>query len=67
METNIEVKDNNYLTPLHIASSLGYTDVIKYLVSKGANKNAKHKEGETPYDVHANDDKSQKDIIRIIN
>ena len=28
----------------------GKTDVVRFLVSKGANKNAKDEDGETPYD-----------------
>ena len=40
----IEAKDEDQKTPLHIASIWGQTDVVKYLVSKGA-----HKNGEVPY------------------
>ena len=29
----------------------GKTNVVKFLASKGANKNAKDKNGKTPYDV----------------
>ena len=55
-----EVKNpeaNNYKeeTPLHIASYYGQTEVVKYLVSKGANKNAKDHNGQTPYDISCND------------
>ena len=45
----------------------GQTDVVKYLVYKGANKNAKNKDGKTPYDLACScryADKSQKEIIR---
>ena len=45
----------------------GETDIVKYLVSKGANKNAKNKDGNTPYDIACDSeraDKSQIDIIR---
>ena len=38
-------------TPLHYASEWCETDVVKYLVSKGANKNAKVKDDRTPYDL----------------
>ena len=67
---NIEAKDDEQRTPLHIASYYGATDVVRYLLSKGANKKAKcnglffHK---TPYDIvcgYEESDKSQKDIIR---
>ena len=63
---NIEAKDINQKTPLHIASSSGKTDVVKYLVSQGANKTVKNKLGKAPYDVVCISirDKSQRGIIR---
>ncbi|WP_264376385.1 MULTISPECIES: ankyrin repeat domain-containing protein [unclassified Wolbachia] len=48
---NVNVKDNNDDTPLHLA--VGYLDVVKYLISKGANINAKCKAGATPLDIAA--------------
>ncbi|MDG7052918.1 MAG: ankyrin repeat domain-containing protein, partial [Wolbachia endosymbiont of Alcedoecus sp.] len=48
---NVNVKDNNDDTPLHLAT--GYLDVVKYLISKGANINAKCKAGKTPLDIAA--------------
>ena len=48
---DIEAKDRNEWTPLHLASRLSYTGIVKYLISKGANKNAKTKDGKTPYDL----------------
>ena len=42
---NVEVKDEEQQTPLHIAYMDAFTDVVKYLVSNGANKNAKNKNG----------------------
>ena len=45
-----------WISPLHWASIIGFPDVIEYLVSKGANKNAKNQKGETPYDVAENDE-----------
>ena len=35
---------------------MGETDVVQYLVSKGANKCAKDKFGKTPYDIAKNDE-----------
>eukprot|EP01101_Sappina_pedata_P013488 TRINITY_DN9759_c0_g1_i1.p1 TRINITY_DN9759_c0_g1~~TRINITY_DN9759_c0_g1_i1.p1 ORF type:complete len:124 (-),score=62.63 TRINITY_DN9759_c0_g1_i1:128-499(-) len=35
-------------TPLHSAADFGHTDVIEYLLSKGANINAKDSFGNTP-------------------
>ncbi|WP_265028006.1 ankyrin repeat domain-containing protein [Wolbachia endosymbiont (group A) of Calamotropha paludella] len=46
---NVNVKDNNDDTPLHLA--VGYLDVVKYLISKGANINAKCKAGKTTLDI----------------
>ena len=51
---NIESKDKNQQTPLQIASMNSKTDVVKYLVSKGANKNAKYKYGKTQIDNYEN-------------
>ena len=41
----------NRWTSLHYSSFFYNIEVVKYLVSKGANKNAKDKYGKTPYDV----------------
>ena len=38
-------------TPLHFASYCGKTDVIKYSLSKGSNKNAKDTDGKTPLEL----------------
>ena len=53
---NIEAEDYWERTPLHIASFNNNTDIVKYLVSIGANKNAIDKEGKTPYDLARNDE-----------
>ena len=36
---NIEAKDKSEKTPLHIASTRVNTDVVNYLILKGANRN----------------------------
>ena len=38
-------------TPLHVASEKGKTDIVQYLISIGANKSAKDKDGKTPDDL----------------
>ena len=49
---DIEAKDISNLTPLHFATYyFSKTDIVKYLVSKGANKNAKDRHDKTPYDL----------------
>ena len=53
---NFEVTDKDQKTPLHIASLNGKTDVVKYLVFKGANKNAKSNGDEAPFSVADNDE-----------
>ena len=40
----IEPKDQCQKTPLYSSSSDGKTDIVKFLVSKEANKNSKDKE-----------------------
>ena len=54
-------------TPLQLASGYGKTNIVKYLVSKGANKNVKDFDGKTPFDVACDgygSDKSQRYIIK---
>ena len=53
---DIEVKDYFENTPLHCASSHGYTDIVKYLLSKGANKNVKNQARLMPYDFAKKDE-----------
>ncbi|XP_015924398.2 alpha-latrotoxin-Lh1a-like [Parasteatoda tepidariorum] len=38
-------------TPLHMAVQHEYFDVVKYLVEKGADMNAKNNKNETPFDI----------------
>ena len=42
-------------TALHAAAFMGYSSVIEYLASKGANLNAKDKYGETPLTIALGD------------
>eukprot|EP01103_Thecamoeba_quadrilineata_P001528 TRINITY_DN11384_c0_g1_i1.p1 TRINITY_DN11384_c0_g1~~TRINITY_DN11384_c0_g1_i1.p1 ORF type:complete len:130 (-),score=23.14 TRINITY_DN11384_c0_g1_i1:119-487(-) len=39
---------NNKTTPLHAAADFGQVEIIKYLISKGANVDAKDSYGHTP-------------------
>ncbi|WP_264953933.1 ankyrin repeat domain-containing protein [Wolbachia endosymbiont (group A) of Endotricha flammealis] len=59
---NVNVKDNNDDTPLHLA--VGYLDVVKYLISKGANINAKCKAGKTTLDIAR--DKGYNNIVEYL-
>ena len=61
---NIDACDLDGETPLIYHSSKGRVDIVKYLLSVGANKEAKNDFGETAYDVACNryweDDKKQR-------
>jgi len=48
--SEVNAKDNNGYTPLHIAALNGCYDIIKILIESGADKNAKDNDGNTPYD-----------------
>ena len=48
---NIEATSSTGRTALHFASAFGKTNIVKFLVSKGANKNAQDINGQTPFDV----------------
>ena len=48
-KVNINIKGARGKTPLHIAAIHHYDDVINYLISKGADKNAKDDYGTTPF------------------
>jgi hypothetical protein len=45
---NINIKDKNGVTLLHVAAKRGNFELIKLLIDAGANVNAKDKNGETP-------------------
>ena len=55
---NIHVKDDDNNTPLHWAAENGHINIVKFLILKGANKNAKNKKGKREYDL------TQLDCIR---
>lgn len=53
-QANVNVKDNIDGTPLHDAARRGYIDIVRYLLTKGAEKNAKNKLNESPLDSATN-------------
>ena len=54
-----EAKDQNGWTPLFWAARLGYTEVVKLLVSKGASKDLKDNNGDTPLSIAREWDRSE--------
>ena len=51
---NIHDKDTN-LTPLHDAAESGFVDIVRLLVSHGADTKARNSTGQTPFDVALNE------------
>jgi ankyrin repeat protein len=53
-DVNLAFKNGN--TPLHFAVASGNLKIVKLLVEKGANKNAKNNKGQTPFDIAIDND-----------
>ncbi len=51
MGANINIQNNDGLTPLHIASFNNAKDVAKLLIDNGADINIQHNDGWTPLDI----------------
>ena len=49
----INIKGSNGETPLHKAAKNGHVDMVKLLISNGANKNIKNNDGKTAKDIAA--------------
>jgi len=62
---NINCRDNEGLTPLHLAILSDKTRIIKKLLRKGANKEIKDNKGKTPSDLAI--EKRKKLIINMLN
>jgi ankyrin repeat protein len=60
----VHVKDKYGNTPLHDACSNGHTDMAKWLVSNGADINAKNDSGSTP--LHLANNKLKKELEKCI-
>lgn len=60
----LEAKDLKGRTPLHLAAFWGEKDIVKFLMSKGANAQARDKSGKTPLDIAR--EKGYKEVAQII-
>jgi ankyrin repeat protein len=45
---NVNARENNGITPLHIAAERGNREIVELLISRGADINARRKNGKTP-------------------
>ena len=61
---DINVKTNYGSTPLHNASYQGHLEIVKYLLSKGANKEIRRSDGDSPLDFAK--EKKYKEIIYLL-
>jgi len=51
---NVNYRDYDLRTPLHLACNFGHLEIVKYLVTHGAIISAKDRFGNTPYDEAKN-------------
>ena len=58
--TDVNMKDNRGMTPLHWAVERGRKETAELLIAEGADVNAKYKDGETPLDVATHPDNPNK-------
>ncbi len=62
----VNVRDANGLTPLHYSVSTSHYDCAQTLINKGADMNAKGRDGRTPLDLAKNlRDKKLIEMFRI--
>jgi len=62
---SLDPKCNTGITPLHMAASKNKLEVVKFLVNKGANINAKDTYGETSLEIATN--KGHQAIVEFLN
>ena len=64
---DVNAKDDqgyNLETPLHKAAFWGNTEIIEFLIAKGAEVNVKNKDGKTPLDWAIEYDDETADLLR---
>lgn len=57
--TDVNAKDDQGMTPLHLAAQGGHAKVMELLISKGANVNARNSKAQTPLHLTIRDKKIQ--------
>ena len=62
---DIEIKGDNDKTPLHYAFASDNIDIARYLISKGANLEARDKDNQTP--LHYNEDFAANYAIKLLS
>ena len=55
-DVDIDMKGWRERTPLHCACNFNNANIVKYLISKGANQNAKDTNGKPPYELTTNEE-----------
>ena len=48
---NVNARQQNHWTPIHLSASNGHLEIVKLLLERGADVHALNDEGETPYQV----------------
>ena len=64
---DVNMKDVEGVTPLHLAADRGHTEVVELLITKGAEVNAQSDGGNTPLDWavdSAHSDEETADLLR---
>lgn len=64
---NINAQDKAGMTALHYACALGQLDLVKALITKGANLSLKNKKGQTPLDCTNLSEKEIKEIFTSVS
>ena len=63
---DLEARDRDGATPLHLAINGAPVDVVKILLDKGANLAAKTNRGQTPMDLVLDDDHYRRRIVKFL-
>jgi ankyrin repeat protein len=61
---NVNATDTNGVTPIHIASEKGHTEIVRFLVNNGADVHCKDTDGDTP--LHDAADHGRLEIVRFL-